>query len=178
MYLYKRLRYLARSLPTNIKCNLFNVFIGEEVLIIMNSDTATKKTKINNAEAKDEARKEINSSAATYNERIENAKDKISGNLSGAAEKLHKSSDKAQDFLKVKADRFNESAREKIEKAGQMGHRAASAIENSSDYVKNFDFAEAGSKIKQTVKQKPQIGIALAGIFGLLIGLLVGRKTS
>jgi len=144
----------------------------------MNTNTGTKKVKENIKEATAAVESKIGQYLETSSEKLETAKGKISDNLSGAAEKIHDNSDKAQVYLKEKADQFNETAHEKIEKANKLGHRAASAIENSSDYVKNFDIAEAGNKIKNTVRQKPQIGIALAGIFGLLIGLLVGRKTS
>lgn len=146
--------------------------------IKMNTNTATKKVTENIDEVKSKAKEKVNKYIDTSGEKISGAKEKLSENLSGAAEKLHKNSDSAQVYLKEKANQFNEIAQEKIEKANQFGHRAATALEGSSDYVKNFDFAEAGNKIKTTVTQKPQIGIALAGIFGLLIGLLVGRKTS
>lgn len=144
----------------------------------MNSNTATKKVKDNIKEAAAAAEAKIGQYLENSSEKLESAKSKVSDNLSGAAEKIHKNSDTAQVYLKEKADKLNETAHKKIEKANEFGHRTASAIETSSDYVKNFDIAEAGNKIKNTVKQKPQIGIALAGIFGLLIGLLVGRKTS
>lgn len=144
----------------------------------MNSNTAAKKVKENIREAATTAESKIGQYLESSSEKLETAKSKISDNLSGAAEKIHQNSDTAQVYLKEKANKLNETAHEKIEKANKFGHRAASAIENSSDYVKNFDIAEAGNKIKNTVKQKPQIAIALAGIFGLLIGLLVGRKTS
>ncbi|HQU83541.1 MAG TPA: hypothetical protein PKY59_10465 [Pyrinomonadaceae bacterium] len=144
----------------------------------MNTNTATKKVTENIEDVKNTAKEKVGQYLETSGEKISNVKEKLSDNLAGAAEKLHKNSDSAQDYLNKKADQFNEIAHEKIEKANQFGHRAAATLEGSSDYVKNFDFAEAGNKIKTTVKQKPQIGIALAGIFGLLIGLLVGRKTS
>jgi len=144
----------------------------------MNTNTATKKAFENIEETKNTAQTKIDQYLETSNVKLENAKGKISENLAGAAETLHTKADTAQEYLKEKADKLNETAHEKIEKANQFGHRAATAIESSSDYVKNFDIAEAGNKIKTTVKKNPQVGIALAGIFGLLIGILVGRKTS
>lgn len=143
----------------------------------MNIETATKRAKTNFADKKDNIEGGVNQALENSGKKLENIKGKVSENLAEAADKLHKNSDTAQEFLSVKADRFNKFAHGKIEKANQLGHRAANVLENSSDYVKKLDFSETGDKIKKTVSQKPQVGIALAGVFGLLIGLLVGRKT-
>ena len=104
-------------------------------------------------------------------------KGKVSENLSGASDKFHESSDSAKGFLNDKADVINDYAHQTIDKANQIGHRAADALANSSDYVKNFDVTETGRQVKKTIKQKPELSITIAAVFGLLIGLLIGRKS-
>ena len=102
--------------------------------------------------------------------------DKVAENLANTAQKFHTKADSAQEFLDEKADVFNEYAHQAIDKANKFGHRAADAINNSSDYITNFDIAETKEKLTQTIKEKPGIGIAAVGIFGILIGLLIGRR--
>lgn len=121
--------------------------------------------------------------------RFDKTKEKVSGNLSNAAEKIHEKSDNAQDFLSNKIESAEDIVRKKayeagdlsqqtLSKANEFGHRAADALENSSKYIKNFDVNEAKDSVKQTLKQKPEIGIALAGTFGLLLGLIIGSRRS
>ena len=105
-----------------------------------------------------------------------NYEEKISDNVAGAAEKVDQKSNTAQVFLGDKADVINEYAYKTIEKANEIGHRAADVLAVSSNYVKNFDFAEARQQVTTTIKNKPELSIAVAGIFGLLIGLLIGRN--
>ena len=114
-------------------------------------------------------------------------KEKVSDNLSGAAEKVHARSDTAQEYLNQKADIITEFAHQKadtindlahttIGKANELGHRAADALSSSSDYLRNFDFEEARGQIKTTIRQKPELSLAVAGIFGLMLGLMIGRR--
>jgi ElaB/YqjD/DUF883 family membrane-anchored ribosome-binding protein len=123
----------------------------------------------------------IDETTESYKERIAEklgeVKFKVSENLSGAAEKVHEKSDAAQDFLFDKTDKVNSYAHQTIEKANHLGHRAADALDASSGYVKNFDLAETRQQVMETIKQRPEVSIAVAGVFGLLIGLLIGRST-
>lgn len=123
---------------------------------------------------------QIEDKAAVY-------KEKVSDNLLGAAEKVHEKSDTAQNYLDQKADKINDFTHQKadsindlahqtIGKANEIGHRAAEALNTSSDYVRNFDFEEARTQVRTTIQQKPAVSIAIAGIFGLMIGLLIGRR--
>lgn len=106
------------------------------------------------------------------------AKEKVSENLANAAGTVHTKADTAQEVLDEKADVLNEYAHQTINKANQYGHRAADALESSSEYLKNFDYEETKDQIIETIREKPQIGFALAGILGLIIGLLLGRRNS
>ncbi len=111
-------------------------------------------------------------------QKIEETKDKFSENLSLAADKFHEKSDSAQGFFDSRTENINQYAHQAIDKANQLGHRAADALSSSSDYVSNFDFDKTKHQIVKTIKEKPQFGLAIAGLFGLLIGLLLGRKNS
>ena len=92
------------------------------------------------------------------------------------AEKVHQKSDTTQEFLSKQADKANDYAHQTIDKANQLSHRAAESLNASAEYVKNFDLAETTQQIKKTMKQKPELTLTLVGIFGLLIGLIIGRR--
>lgn len=111
-------------------------------------------------------------------QKVGETKEKVTGNLSNLANKLHERSDTAQEFLDVRTDNFNEYAHQAINKANQFGHRAADALNSSTDYINNFDFDKTKQQVVETIKEKPQIGLAIAGLFGLIIGLLLGRRNS
>lgn len=124
----------------------------------------------------------VDETTESYKERIAEklgeVKTKVSDNLSVAAEKVHARSDAAQDFLFEKSDKVNTYAHQTIEKANHLGHKAADALDVSSGYVRNFDLAETRQQVMDTIKQRPEVSIAVAGVFGLLIGLLIGRSTN
>ena len=133
------------------------------------------------------AAKQVRENAGTNSESTENFKDKVvqkvgetkekvTGNLSSLADKLHERSDSAQEFVDVRTDNFNEYAHQAINKVNQFGHRAADALNVSTDYINNFDFDKTKQQVVETIKEKPQIGFAIAGLFGLIIGLLLGRR--
>jgi hypothetical protein len=43
--------------------------------------------------------------------------------------------------------------------------------------VREFDLAEKKEQVLGAIKERPELSIAVAGIGGLLIGLLIGRAT-
>lgn len=124
------------------------------------------------------ATKQVKENIEDISESTENFKEKVSGNISNAANKIHEKSDTAQEFFETRADNLNEYAHQAIEKVNQFGHRAADALNNSTEYISNFDFDKTKQQVVGTIKEKPQIGFAIAGLFGLIIGLLLGRRNS
>ena len=106
------------------------------------------------------------------------AKEKVSDNLANAAGNIHTKADSAQEVLDKKADVINEYAHQAIDKANKLGHRTAEALDSSSEYIKNFDYEGTKDQVIETLREKPQLGFALAGILGLIIGLLIGRRNS
>lgn len=153
----------------------------------MSNHTGTKQVKDqlnNNQESltvkSDEVVKNLKSQAQDKIEavgsNIEALRDKVSTNLSGVAEAVHTKADTAQEFLDNKTDKFSDYAHQAIGVANTYGHRAAGALETSSEYVKKIDINETGQQLKNTL-QKPQVGLAVAGILGIFVGLLIGKVT-
>lgn len=103
------------------------------------------------------------------------AKEKVSENLSSAADVVHTKSDQTQEFLDKKTDNFNTVAHKTIEKANEFGHRAGDLLNSSSEYVKNFDAEQTRQQVKEKIQNNPGVSLAVAGVFGLIIGLLIGR---
>ena len=150
--------------------------VREDLTIIMEKKTGTATKQIKeNMENVSEPTENFKDKMA---QKVGETKEKVTGNLSNLANKLHESSDSAQEFLDVRTDSFNEYAHQAIGKANQFGHRAADALNVSTDYINNFDFDKTKQQVVETIKEKPQIGLAIAGLFGLIIGLLLGRRNS
>ncbi len=105
-------------------------------------------------------------------------KEKIADNLAFAADTVHEKSDTAQEFLNSGAERVHDYAQTAIGKVNTLGHSAAEVLESSSDYVKDFNLAETREKLRYAITNRPDISLAVAGVFGLLLGLAIGRRTS
>ncbi|MCW5961571.1 MAG: hypothetical protein KIS76_15515 [Pyrinomonadaceae bacterium] len=119
----------------------------------------------------------LNAGLHLVQEKTAVAKEKVSENLAAAAEQIHVKSDQTTGFLDKKADSFGEFAHETIGRANDLGHKAGDALASTSDFVKNFEFNEARKQVAATVRQHPGRALTIAGIFGLAIGLLIGRNS-
>lgn len=120
-------------------------------------------------------KEKVSEQAGSIQEKSYIAKEKVSDNLSGAADTVHQKSDQTQEFLTKKTDEINKLAQRTIEKANELGHRAGDALNSSSEYVRNFDIQETRQQVKEKIQQNPGRSLVVAGVFGLLIGLLIGR---
>jgi ElaB/YqjD/DUF883 family membrane-anchored ribosome-binding protein len=120
--------------------------------------------------------------------KIEAIQELASEKLTRAAKNLHTKTDEVQDFLGEKVDKAEDLVRKKtyeagdftkqrLEKANLLGHKTADIIKASSQYVKDFNAQEAKEKVVTQIKNKPEMGIAVAGIFGVLIGYLIGKRS-
>ncbi len=116
-----------------------------------------------------------------------NLKLKLADNLSAAASTVHDKSDtamnaadsgidRARDVAESGIGKANEFAHTAVAKANNLGHKTASVMENTSEYVKDFDFAEVKSDLRAKVVARPEISLVTAGFFGLAIGLLIGNR--
>jgi ElaB/YqjD/DUF883 family membrane-anchored ribosome-binding protein len=153
--------------------------VKDDLELIADEAIETTEAAVENTEAAGTlnlVKEELKNKFSQFEDKANIYKEKVSDNLSGAAGKVHEKSDTAQEYLNQKADSVNDFAHQTIGKANELGHRAAEALNTSSDYVRNFDLEEAGTRIKTTVQQRPEISIAVAGIFGLMLGLLIGRR--
>ncbi|HSI88628.1 MAG TPA: hypothetical protein VK918_06200 [Pyrinomonadaceae bacterium] len=102
----------------------------------------------------------------------------VAESLSNAGEKLHTGADSTTSYLETGAEKVHDIALSSIEKANKVGHRAADAISGASEYIRDADLRKAGQDIRETVVRKPEISLAIAGLFGLVLGLLLGRRSS
>ena len=157
-----------------------------------NSNAGTKKVReksspkitdasgiVNNvAETAAKLQEQVKVRTGQIGETVGKAREKVSANLINVAGSIHTNADNAQKILDEKADKFNDYAHQALNKANQLGHRTADALDSSSNYIKNFDYEETKEQVIETFREKPQLGFALAGIFGLIVGLLIGRRSS
>lgn len=152
-----------------------------------NTNTGTKKAIENGSGEKTGIIEKVSETAGKIQEQVKakteqlgetagKAKEKVSDNLATAADTVHTKADSAQKVLDETADKAAEYAHQAINKANQYGHRTADALSSSSEYIKNFDYEETKEQVIETLREKPQIGFALAGILGLIIGLLIGGR--
>lgn len=144
----------------------------------VNEDGSTEMSGIINkvGETASKIQEQVKAKTEQFGETAGKAKEKVSDNLANAAGTVHTKADTAQEVLDKSADVINEYAHQAINKVNEYGHRTADALESSSEYLKNFDYEETKEQVIETLREKPQIGFALAGILGLIIGLLLGRS--
>src|SRR5690606_24739967 len=84
--------------------------------------------------------------------------------------------DKTKNVIESGLGKANSMAHTAVAKANSLGHRTASVMESTSQYVKDFDLAEAKQELNAKVAAKPELSLITAGFFGLAIGLLVGSR--
>lgn len=108
---------------------------------------------------------------------VSNVKDKIADNLSSVAESVHERADLAQSFLDKKVDSLNVGAHRTFEKMNHLGHTAADSIQRSSEYVKEIDLSELRQRVTERITARPELSIAIAGAFGILLGVLIARRS-
>ena len=121
-------------------------------------------------------REKVGETVNTLQEKTQVVKESVSGNLLNVADKVHQRSDTTQEFLDKKTDELNALAHRTIEKANDLAHKAGDVLNSSSEFIKNFDIEETRKQVKTTVQENPGTSLVVAGVFGLLIGLLIGRN--
>lgn len=120
--------------------------------------------------------------------RAERVRDSAAESIGGAAGAVRKRSDSTHDYLSEKTDSVEETLKEKtgdaadaarsaIDKGREAGHKAADRLSSTSDYLQNVDIDELKANASEKFRQNPGLVLASAGIAGLIIGYLLGRKT-
>jgi ElaB/YqjD/DUF883 family membrane-anchored ribosome-binding protein len=91
---------------------------------------------------------------------FENVKNKIADKLHSVAEGL---GDKA-------ADQDGKSG------IAQYGKQASDWLDNSAEYVRQFDYKQVDARVREYVRQSPGRSLLIAGAVGLLIGVILRRR--
>ena len=91
---------------------------------------------------------------------FENVKNIIAGKLHNVAEAL---GEKA-------ADQHAQSG------IAQYGKQASEWLDQSADYVRQFDYEQADASVREYVKQSPGRSLLIAGAVGLIIGAILRRR--
>jgi len=99
-----------------------------------------------------------------------------------------RASGKSTGFENVKniiADKMHNAAEALSEKAtGQVaqcgiahyGKQASEWLDQSSEYVRQFDYEQADAGVREYVRQSPGRSLLLAGAIGLIIGAILRRR--
>jgi len=57
----------------------------------------------------------------------------------------------------------------------QYGKQAAEVLNESADYLQQFDYEQADAKVREYVRQNPGLSLLIAGFTGLIIGAIFRR---
>lgn len=58
----------------------------------------------------------------------------------------------------------------------QYGKQAAEVLDESADYIEQFDYEQADAKVREYVRQNPGLTLLIAGVTGLIIGVISRRR--
>ncbi len=59
---------------------------------------------------------------------------------------------------------------------GDYGKQAADWLDQSAEYIQNFDYDEFNARVRKYVREKPGASLLIAGVTGLILGALVRRS--
>ena len=83
------------------------------------------------------------------------------------ADKLHK----VAEALAGKAE--NQDAPSGI---AQYGKHASEWLDQSAEYVRQFDYKQADARVREYVRQSPGRSLLIAGVAGLILGAMLRRR--
>jgi len=97
-----------------------------------------------------------------------------SGKSTGFENVKNKIADKLQSVAKGLGDK----AADQDGKSGiaRYGKQASEWLDQSADYVRQFDYKQADASIREYVKQRPGRSLFIAGVVGLIIGAFLRRR--
>jgi len=58
----------------------------------------------------------------------------------------------------------------------QYGKRASEWLDQSAEYVRQFDYKQADAKAREYVRQSPGRSLLIAGVAGLILGAILRRR--
>jgi ElaB/YqjD/DUF883 family membrane-anchored ribosome-binding protein len=76
------------------------------------------------------------------------------------------------------AEALGEKAAEQDARSGaaHYGKEAAEWLDQSAEYVRQFDYRQADARVREYVRQSPERSLLIAGSVGLIIGVLWRRR--
>ena len=58
----------------------------------------------------------------------------------------------------------------------QCGKQASAWLDQSAEYVRQFDYKQANARVREYVRQSPGRSLLIAGAVGLIIGAILRRR--
>lgn len=82
------------------------------------------------------------------------------------------------DTLHNAADALGAKAAEKDSQSGlaQFGKQASERLDQSAEYIRQFDCKPADVRIREFIRQSPGRSLLIAGAVGLILGAIVRRR--
>lgn len=82
------------------------------------------------------------------------------------------------DQLETVADALDEKSTGEDAPSGmaQYGKQASEWLDQSAGYVREFDYEQAESRVRECIKQHPGRSLLIAGAIGLFIGVVLRRR--
>ena len=82
------------------------------------------------------------------------------------------------DKLHNVAEALGEKAADQDAQSGiaQYGKQASEWLDQSAEYVRQFDYEQADARVREYVRQSPGRSLLIAGAVGLIIGAILRRR--
>ena len=82
------------------------------------------------------------------------------------------------DKLHNVAEALSEKAADQDAQSGiaQCGKQASEWLDQSAEYVRQFDYEQADARVREYVRQSPGRSLLIAGAVGLIIGAILRRR--
>ena len=106
----------------------------------------------------------------------------------GEAQAEHQSAGRSTGFENVKsiiadkvhsvAEAIGERAADQDAQSGiaQYGKQASEWLDQSAEYVRQFDYEQVDARVREYVRQSPERSLLIAGAVGLIIGAILRRR--
>jgi len=82
------------------------------------------------------------------------------------------------DKLHIVAEALSEKAADQDAQCGitQYAKQASEWLDQSAEYVRQFDYEQEDAKVREYVSQSPGRSLVIAGAVGLIIGVILRRR--
>lgn len=82
------------------------------------------------------------------------------------------------DRLHKVAEALREKAAEQDAQSGAAHYRnqASELLDESAEYVRQFDYKQADTRVREYIKESPERSLLIAGVVGLIIGAVWRRR--